>query len=902
MNPTWLSENPWNKNESISKKVSEIKDAVLNAEQREKFKDVVLTMEQVDKLKQWKLTIEELTKLQTEQLRKTMTYSPEPLRSALKKWKEDAIESLNKAEKKLEGIWAKVIDPKIAEKAKQKIEVVKDKAADVKDDLSKEWIMLSLEKIEKEWGILWFLVWILLWIMRIFWYKNQLSDAKAKVEWVMGDLSPEKIKEVKDKTKETIIAWLWGNLTPENQAKLDKALDSLTKEQLNSLYEKLQKWELTFGEIWKILPSFFKEIISPDQIEKTKKEIQTQLIETLKKEIKEKYNIDLDENKLAKLRELVEKNTTISNETIALFYEKLDKKEFKINDFYGPWFEAIINTSSLTIWLLINWIVPVSAFGMDFAKSWVDVLKISIDAMWIWSTINIDSFNDSIKWMSADQKAILIWLLYRKGGLFLNMIWSIWESISRLGIEFLTSTQVKWYQTLGASLSWNYGKQAELFGKITKTISPETYKDSDDILKKANDAFKKLEQNYKIIDIFQKSNWDINTATKLLKEAKIQIPVWIDTSDFNKFVNWFKPSMEHTFEWLSKWAVTSKLWFWASADLYELESKIQKVTQAQRRLLDWNFIVKSIAKLRELSDIWEISRMGDRMVLHFSSKEEAIKWISKWNILANKFPEIVKWSLDKLPIIAVAWIAANSDKPFFEEFSKEMKYLFPIVWPILLIWDSWLNWSEGKPKVTNWIEAWIWWALLAVDWIFLLKEISKSWAKWWLWYMIKPLKDIYSIWRWTAEWAYSIWKAALNWRSLSWALKESIEKSKAIKNSKLRAFAIIWLLWYVWYNYAFEDDSLKEIFWEDWKLDKEKLKKELPNLNDEEKTICFKYVLTEWINPDFIKDIDFKITNNTLYITSRNENIQESWFIDNWLLETLWLNPKIEFRYEKKPA
>lgn len=898
MNPS-LREIPGRAAEIVTKKVSEVKDAVLNDEQREKYKDVILSMEQADRLKQWRLTVEELTRLHIEQFKKTTwEYNSKPLQDALEAGKKEAIE----AGKEAEQLWKKLWDSTIVKKAEEKAEKLKDKASEIKDEVWEEGFMIWLEKIEKEGWIIWFLVWIFLWIARLLWYKSKLGDAAEKVKWSIEKLKPEEITKTKEETKKLIIWKLGKTLTPENQAKLDSAINNLSSEELSSLYTKLKKWELNYSEILKIVPNLLKDVINPEQIEKTKKEIQTALVDTLKKEVKEKYNIDLDENKLAKLKELVEKNTTISDQTIALFYEIWNKKEFKLKDFFGPWMEAWINTSSLMIWLLINWIIPVSAFGMDFAKSWVEVIKISIDAMWIWSAINIDTFNESIKWMSTEQKAILIWLLYRKWGLFLNMIWTIWESISRLGIEFLTNTQVKWYQTLWASLSWNYSRQAELFWKITKTISPETYKDSDDILKKANGAFKKLEENYKIIDIFQKSDWNVKTATKLLKEAKIQIPTWIDVSDFNKFVEWFKPSMEHTFEWLSKWAVTSKLGFWASADLYELESKIQKITQAQRRLLNWNFLTNWIAKLRELANIWEVSRMWDRMVLHFISKDEALKWISKWNILANKFPEIVKWTLDKLPIIAVAWIAANSDKPFFEEFSREMKYLFPIVWPILLIWDSWLNWEDWKPKVTNWIDAWIWWALLAVDWIFLLKEMSKSWVKWWLWYMVKPLKDIYSIWRWTAESAYSVWKAALNWKSISWALKESIEKSKAIKNSKLRAFAIIWLLWYVWYSYAFEGDTLKEIFDKDWKLDKDKLKSELPNLNDDEKTICFKYILTEWINSNFLKDIDFKITNNTLYINSKNENVQESWFIDNWLIETLWLNPKIEFSYEKKPA
>lgn len=899
MNPS-LSEIPWKTVEIVTKKVSEIKDAVLSEEQKEKYKDVILSMEQADRLKQWRLTVEELTRLHIEQLKKTTwEYNSKPLQEAIEAGKKEAIE----AGKEAEQLWKKLWDSTIVKKAEEKAEKLKDKASEIKEKVWEEGFMIWLEKIEKEGWIIWFLVWIFLWIARLLWYKSKLGDVAEKVKWAIEKLKPEEITKTKEETKKLIIWKLSKTLTPENQAKLDSAINNLSSEELSSLYTKLKKWELNYSEILKIVPNLLKDVINPEQIEKTKKEIQLQLVETLKKEIKEKYNIDLDEGKLLKLKELVEKNTTISEQTIALFYEIWEKKEFKLKDFFGPWIEAWINTSSLMIWLLINWIIPVSAFSMDFAKSWVEVIKFSIDALWIWSAINIDTFNESVEWMSNSQKAILIGLLYRKGWLFLSIIWSIWESISRLGIEFLTNTQVKWYQTLWASLSWNYGKQAELFWKITKTISPETYKDSDDILKKANDAFKKLEKNYNIIDILQKSDWNVETATKLLKDAKIQIPTWIDISDFNKFVDWFAKTLEYWSVWFwNKWFITSKLWFWASADLYELESKIQKITQTQRRLLNWNFLVKWMAKLRELANIWEVSRMWDKMVLHFQSKEEALKWISKWNILANKFPEIVKWSLDKLPIIAIAWIAANSEGPFFEEMQKQLLYLIPVVWPVLLIWDSWLNWKDWKPTVTNWIDAWIWWALIAVDWIFLLKEISKSWLKWGAWYIIKPFRDIYGIWRWTAEGLYSVWKAINWWKSLSWAVKESINKSKAIKNPKVRTIAVIWLIWYAWYSYAFEDDSLKEVFDKEWKLDKEKLKTELPNLNDEDKTTVLKYILSWNLWENFFKNINLDVKNNVLYIKSNDEKVQESWFIDQETLEIIWLNPKVEFNFEKKPA
>ncbi|MDD3145209.1 MAG: hypothetical protein PHV23_03815 [Candidatus Gracilibacteria bacterium] len=898
MNPS-LSENPGKAAEIVTKKVSEIKDAVLSEEQKEKYKDVILSMEQADRLKQGRLTVEELTRLHLEQFKKTReNYSPEKLNEALEAGKKEAIE----AGKEAEQLGKKLGDSTIVKKAEEKAGELKDKASEIKEKVGEEGLMVWLEKIEKEGGIIGFLVGIFLGIARLLGYKSKLGDAAEKVKGAIEKLKPEEITKTKEETKKLIIGKLGKTLTPENQAKLESAINNLSSEELSSLYTKLKKGELNYSEILKIVPNLLKDVINPEQIEKTKKDVQESLINALKKEIKEKYNIELDQNKLLKLRELVEKNTTISKDTIGLFYEIGEKKEFKIKDFFGPGLEAGINTSSLMIGLLINGIIPISAFGMDFAKAGTDMIRFSIDALGVGSSISIDNFNKSIEGMNESEKAILIGLLYRKGGLFLNMVGSISESVSRLGIAFLTNTSVKGYETIGASLTGNYGKQAENFAKIAKNISPEIYKDAEDILKKSTAALGKLEENYKIIDIFQKSEGNIETATKLLTDAKIKIPSGINTSDFNKFVEGFKPAMEYTFEGLSKGSITSKLGFGASADLFDLENKIQKVTQAQRRLLNGNFLTKGIAKLRELSEIGEISRLGDRMVLHFESKDAALKGISKWNILANKFPEIVKGCLDKLPIIAVAGIAANSDKPFFEEFRKEMKYIFPIIGPIWLIGDSGLNWEDGMPKITNGLDAGIGGALLAVDTVFLIKEMSKSGLKGGIGYLFKPIKDIYSIGRGSAEGIYSISKAISSGKTLSSIFKESVIKSKSIKNTKLRAIAIIGLLGYAGYSMAFEDNSLKEVFGKDGKLDREKLKDELPNLSDEEKLVCIKYILSESQSENFLKDVDFKIKNNTLYVKSQNENIQGDWFIDDDIKQTLGLNHKVEFSYEKKPA
>ena len=770
------------------------------------------------------------------------------------------------------------------------------------------WWAEQLENNIKGWWLLGALTSLFLWILNflkgIFWgdKKKEVVDAAKdkvgeKVDTMLSNIDKD---QTKVDTKKIIIGLLPpGKLTPETEANIDTALKNISEENLIKLSEKIKKWELTPSELSKFLPDLMSKLLTKEQVEKTKKDIQESLVNALKKEIKEKYNIELDENKMNKLKELVEKNTNISNETIWLFNNITNKKELLVKDFFGPGVEAWTNSTSLMLWLLVNWIIPISAFWMDFVKSWTDIIKLSIDSLWIWNTISMETFNKNIDWMNDKEKAVLIWLLYRKWWLFLWILWNLSEFISRIGTELITKTEVKWYNLLSASVLWDNLKQVENFEKIAKALW--WYKDEWKILEEAINSLKKVQENYTILDTLTKSEWNTAKAISELEKLWIAIPVKNPNLAFDEFAKSFKNNVSNNItDIFSKWSITSKFWFWANADLFAFSEKLENITKAQRMMFDWNFLTKWIAKLRELGEIWSISRLWDRMVLHFESEKEAIKWISKWNVLANKFPELVKWCLDKLPIIAIAWISANSDKPFFEEFAKEMKYLFPIVWPIWLVGDSWLSWEDGKPKIINWVDAWIGWALLTLDSVFLIKEITTWWLKWWLSYMIKPIKDIYSLWRWTAEWIYSVWKSIWSWKSISWVFKESLIKSKSIKNAKLRALAVIWFAWYIWYKQAFGDDIIDDLSTEDWKIDPEKLKKELPNLSDEDKKTCLIYILGESLNEKMMEKIEFRIINNKLYIVSNNENVQSQFIVDNELLETLWLEPKVDFTYNHK--
>lgn len=726
------------------------------------------------------------------------------------------------------------------------------------------------------------------------------------VDQVKEKMDSKEAKETKENLTKYITDYFWDSLTQENKSKLSSSLDKLTEKQIKELSEKLKKWDLTFYDITRIAPNIFKDFLKEEQIEIIKESATKKILESFKIEISKKYNIDLntDKEKLDELEKLVRKNTKLSNDSIWTILSIQEKQEIKINDLFWPIFEWIINSSSIMLWLLTKWIVPVSAFWLEFADSSTKVIKLSANAMWVSSSLPIDAFSKSIELMNETEKAVLIWLLYRKWWLILNLTGSLLSTATRISTEFLTKTNVKTYDVISASLKNDYPKQIRNLNKISKSLWANSLKDLDWILYEAVQNLNKVTENYKILHILEKAKWDTVKAVDLLKKA------WINTIPsknlpFDKFVNTFKNNASPKItEFLSKWSAASAIWFWSNADLFKLNKTIESITIAQRKMFEWNFLTKWIGKLRELLNVWEISRLWDRVTLHFESVEAAKKGISKWNILANKFPDLVKWSLDKLPIIAVAWISLNSDKPFFEEFQKELKYLIPLVWPVLLVSDSWFSWKDWKLESINWIEAWIWWALIGLDTVFLTKEFIKWWVRWAGWYMIKPLADLYSIWRWTAEWAYSVWKALVNWKSFSqlaikWA-KEAKELNKL--PSKLKAIAALWIIWYLWINYILEDDVLKEITDDKWNINKDKLDKKIDSFSSDEKLLCIKAIINENYDENIMSDIDIKLKDNKLSIISYNPKVKSDWFIDNKITEMFRVNNEIDFIYKEKAA
>ena len=818
-------------------------------------------------------------------------------------WDADLETSWKEAENELNSSLQKLDKVSLQWKAKEALKDWTKKAWELVEKAKKTWYTAQLwEALHdafsklKNFDIFWALISFFKWLFWMFIWKEVLKKAWDKAK---EKLSSKEIEKTKDDVKQYIVNTFWDTLTEENKNKLEQSINKLSKEQLRQLNDKLKSGKLTYYDIVQIIPNIYKEILKPEQIEKIKIDAQKRIVQSITKEISSKYSIKLEWDKLKKLEQLVKENTTLSDESIWKFIEINNNQEIRINDLFWPLFEAIINSTALLTWLLTKNIIPISAFWLEFADASGEIIKLSASALWISDKISIDTFNKSVENMSETEKALIVWLLYRKWWLLLNIIWSISETVSRVWIEFATKTSVKTHDLVWASIKNDYPKQIKNLDKISKSLW--VHNDVTWALDEAIKNLNKVKENYKILHILSKSEWDTSKAIELLKKA------WIDNLPnkdipFDRFVSSFKDRNLISNTLWARWSVYSMLWFWANADLFRLNEKLKAITSSQTKMFEGNFLSKGIWKLRELSNIWEISRAWDRLVLHFESIDAAKKWISKWNILANKFPDLVKWTLDKLPIIAVAWIAYNSEKPFFEELKKEMKYLLPIVWPIMLVSDSWFSWKNWKIESINAVEAWIGWALLTLDSVFLTKEFIK-WGSRAAWtYMLKPITDIYSIIRWAWEWTYSIWKAIVNWKSFWSLLSKSIENTKSIKRPKLRVIAILLWVWYLWMETVFADNKLESIFGEDWKMDKQQLKKEVENLWDKEKELCIKYLISETFWKDILNNIKINISNNKLNIISHNPKVQWDWLIDNDMLNILNLDAEYTFKYIKNPA
>ncbi|MDD3793324.1 MAG: hypothetical protein PHI37_00735 [Candidatus Gracilibacteria bacterium] len=638
MNPT-LSENPGKALEITTKKVSEIKDAILSEEQREKYKDVILNMEQVEKLKQGKLTIEELTKLQMEQLRKTMSYSPEKLKSALKQGNEDAIESAKKAEEAFEDATGN-----LEGNVKAKVEDIKDKAQELKDDFSKEGILLSLEKIEKEGGIIGFLVGILLGIMRIFGYKNQLGEAAEKVEGAIKDLSPEKIKEVKDKIIISIEKSTGITLTPEVREKLSSKIDPnnpksfLNGNEFNLLAEKLKKGEdiniddlNKLGLLEKIQKDPEFKIIFDSIIKKTRDVIVKKLSPYI-----EQSGVKLEGDNLTKFEKIL--NEEISENRLI---ELIKKGEGTVLDTaIGAWELATLLPRILfkcykeDLIEAKNLAISVGEYGTDKIKIGLKALSGEDIIPDISGLISWDEMDNQIENLSPEKKLLLQRVFYSELGLVAGVL--------GIGTFALSSGIVSVFE-MGDKIKGGvnplkepgklFTSPAQRLQNTLNKLNPGSGVWMNDMMK----AMKSTEESYRLLDELKQTSTaaEKTRITNRLGQIEQELKILsaksnIDSPDLYK-KGFNSPLQSHYYRNNIK-------------DLEQIVSTNNKLGIAK---INGN-LGKYVLEAKHIIESFKIKYIGASAVLRVGNEVEAKELIKAFGKLT---PEILRGLLGKVPII-----------------------------------------------------------------------------------------------------------------------------------------------------------------------------------------------------------------------------------------------------------
>jgi len=900
-------------NDSIEEKfkISELKEKFnieVSKKELQEYKDTAFTMKEVQKIQEWISSVSELAKAKLDILKKriqaneTVQKSQDYLSETIKKWEKLQEQSKEQAK---DILW-KLEDSEIWEKTKKLASKTKDV---VKNIWGMTWFVESLKAMEAKWGLMWIFATVMLFILNIFWFWKKIEKAKEIKEKVTEALSTDQIETTKNNIKTTLLKTF-----PGKEEYIDNILSDpkkLTTGKIQYFYEKIKSWEwITLNDLTKE----FKDLEINKLLSEKADEYKKTLYSKVQKDLENKYGKVLTTEQSQDLWKLISKYLTIDGSNIEKIQSRINvDHELQIKDIIPLMLEWGKNSVWFMFWLLSANIISIGDIAMNFAEKWWEVITLSLSALWLSEVISIDDLYENISEMEEKDKAILVALLYRKGWLFLNILWSISALSSKLLIETIlpTNSWVDWIKLLKDSLlHWNV-KQIENFTKIEKALSAskETVQWTK-FLKEALSNLAEVKKNFAILEMMKASNWDINKFYKEVAEFEKATNISLDVKkhpNYSELQNDMSNKMskkyasKHSFDLRdikNKW-----LWFWIESALQDFNRNLEKIWASQARIALWRLNLNPFKKIAESIDISKVSKLWDSLLFELRSPNEAKAFLKQMNELAKKSPELIKGIFDKLPIIAIGWLAASSEKPFFKSLKNELPYLLPIVWPVMMISDAWVDWKTMPPTFMKAEQAAIAWWLLTLDWYFL----AKAWFKWAPWYILKPIKDIYDIWKGTVTIWQRLYKTGSvleNSQTVKSIFKGALTKTKALK-WKIKAIAIIALIWYWTFELALADDNDNELnkYLKNWKLDTQKIKKDSESLSEKEKNDLIKIILIEHNWEKIFENIQYSIlNNNTLSIISNNEDYQWLFFINNdtkWILNDLfWIN-NLKFEYKK---
>ena len=850
------------------------KDSLIDAEKNIKLQKVLwknethnLIKENFEKYKMLEKKIHVLSETRTEllNLKRKLSWTPEEKADKLLEIIEKKENSTEyKVETEIKNNKEKV-KKELRKKAEKEIPIIGwflfDFVSNIKtkDDDSFFWAILRYIKSG-----------ILSWL----WIEN-LEEQLEKVK-----LSKEQIKETKNKIKEYLIEKLNLNWKDEEIEKILNNENIFTSEKLISYYKQIKSWNWfssndlmkDFWNIWNV----------KDVLKENLKKLDKKAFEKISEFLFNTYWTKLDIEKQNNLKLLISEYITKWNLSTDKLNEIFNNKSFKIADLYpllGGWIMFMFE-------LVWKWIINTVDLWWNLVKSWWNIINISSYSLGFSENIEVDSLIEKLNKMSDEEKALFIWILYRKWGLFLNILWNITATTTRIWLDIVLWAN-SWVDWLKIFKDWILKWPAQQLRNISKIEKAITWVADNMYITKIQENMKMVEKNYKMMSIISNSknidgfkkqlNWKNWNFIKSYFSKDFDFSKYTDLDEISKAASkrvWtgFTDDFEIKFEkWKNHYIKEKSFGFWKSASMQKLNRAIWDVAKNQQNVLDKWFWVFS--KFRETLSASKISHLSDKLVFEFETKKWAKTFFKQMNVLAQSSPELIKWIFNKLPIISVVWLAASWDEDFTKSLLKESIYLIPIIWPIWIIWEWGISWNDWNPKIDNPENILLWWGLLTLDWYLWIQAI-KSWK--FIKFMWRPALDLLDIWKWTAEFIQKWYKTIRAWGKFWWLSKEVLKKAKYLPK-KIKILTIIAAVALLWINHATADDALEYSYWnKDWNIDYEKAKNDIEKMDNDEKI--------QFIKSFFVKevrDMEFNLNWDILNIKTNTSELKSDYFITN---------------------
>jgi len=843
------------------------------------------------------------------------------------KWTIELKESWNKAdtdfEKAIEAMTGIKSNKKLR-KGLDSVKITNKKVVEKAKDLS-EWF--NTWENMKSIPVLWVLFKILEGLLGfVTWAGKGIKDLFSFWDKVKEKLTSEEIQKTKKDVSEKIktdILEKFGKIHPMLKEKLEKKVEDpnfISWENIRKLKEisdengKLElrdiQYVLTEEEYTKIGEELKND---PEVWEAVKLKYETQLVNGISKE----YGINLQGDKRAELKKLIQEKWAAEKIDVLQFYTRIENGEtITLWDLTVWLFDEAVEATWFTMSLLGKWVVTADKFIFNIVEWWTK-LMFGLAGLGLKHSIDLEDFKGSLERMNEKERILVLGLLYRKWGILFELLGHIASFASTQVIEWLSSSSVTKWELLKASGTSDITKKMKTFEKLEKML---WWNGGMDTLNGALKNQKLIGRNNQIIKILEQADKTkgITEAGKVAQIKKLLKQSWFSIDEIKHL-----ESVDEIRSTLSKIIKTNKFtighsikWYFVKnlrARQIDFYRNIDGITNYQSKIIAWeNKIIRlGAGKLWETLHALKIGKNAERVLLEAKTAKWVITKLEALKRLSLEAPDLLRSMCRWLPEIAVMGLAIGTreeNESIMESMIKIAPFLTRIIWPGMMIFSLWWAYKDGKVQWVNVAEAWLGTIFLWLDSAAALKIFGehgfsgKTTLEIWK-FIVKPITAPIDIWVRTANFLKSgsqVFKAEWSWKNFWREVgKKTLNGIKNIKGKKLAL--MVWIALAIGYG-------AKEIWDEDFDEKYEKLVEEgiLDPKTWEVKDFEKAKIVFDWLNKtekeDFAKIIfmtdksalldpnylDFKIqeNNNLLVSTVANEAIWK-WVLTSDIIASL---------------